>query len=397
MWTGSAPVWESAGERAAEYCGGDGVPEGRITIPNEIAQNLKAAEDGLSARYDASARNLVAEKPVLAYILKSALDEYEGYTIQEIAGKFIEGVPQIRTAAVHRDHPERQAPVSPVFPMSSGPGEKAEGEDAADGMMSGDEKIEGLSAEDKSQREGTVYYDIRFLAVIPQSGGLVEIFVNIEIQNNDKPGYPIPMRGIYHGAKMISSQRSTVFKDQEYGKIKRVVSIWVCEDTADYRSDTINQYRMTETCKRGDFREEKESYDLMRVVILRLGRHGEKSSDNAIRLLSKMFSVERTYEEKLMALTDEFQISVTKEISREVLNMCNLSTGVYNKGIAVGLREGRQEGWQEGLQEGRMEQARETAYELYDEDGFSPEKIAKRLKVRVDTVEKWLKERLAAV
>ena len=71
------------------------MPEGRITIPNEIAQNLKAAEDGLSARYDASARNLVAEKPVLAYILKSALDEYEGYTIQEIAGKFIECVPQI--------------------------------------------------------------------------------------------------------------------------------------------------------------------------------------------------------------------------------------------------------------------------------------------------------------
>ena len=106
-----------------------------------------------------------------------------------------------------------------------------------------------------------------------------------------------------------------------------------------------------------------------------------------------MFSVERTYEEKLMALTDEFQISVTKKISREVLNMCNLSTGVYNKGVAAGLQEGRQE----GMQEGRMEQARETAYELYDEDGFSPEKIAKRLKVSVETVEKWLKERLAAV
>ena len=327
---------------------------------------------------------LVAEKPVLAYILKSALDEYEGYTIQEIAGKYIEGVPQIRTAAVHRDHPDRQVPVSPASPMSSGQGEKADGEDAADApdsMMSGDEKIEGLPGEDKSQREGTVYYDIRFLAVIPQRGVLAEIFVNIEIQNNDKPGYPIPMRGIYHGARMISSQRGTVFKDQEYGKIKRVVSIWVCEDTADYRSDTINQYQMTETCKRGNFREEKESYDLMRVVVLRLGRHGEKSGDNAIRLLSKMFSVERTYEEKLMALTDEFQISVTKEISREVLNMCNLSTGVYNKGVT----------------EGRMEQARETAYELYDEDGFSPEKIAKRLKVSVETVEKWLKERLAAV
>ena len=81
--------------------------------------------------------------------------------------------------------------------------------------------------------------------------------------------------------------------------------------------------------------------------------------------------------------------------------MCNLSTGVYNKGVAAGLQAGRQagrqEGRQEGMQEGRMEQARETAYELYDEDGFSPEKIAKRLKVSVETVEKWLKERLAAV
>ncbi len=90
----------------------------------------------------------------------------------------------------------------------------------------------------------------------------------------------------------------------------------------------------------------------------------------------------------IKALTDEFQISVTKEISREVFDMCNLSTGVYNKGVVVG----RQEGWQEG----RMEQAKETAYGLYDEDGFSPEKIAKRLKVSLDTVQKWLEERWPA-
>lgn len=132
-------------------------------------------------------------------------------------------------------------------------------------------------------------------------------------------------------------------------------------------------------------REAKESYDLMRVVVLRLGRHGGKSGDGAIRLLSKMFSTERTYEEKIKALTDEFQISVTKDISREVLDMCNLSTGIYNRGFAVG--------WQEGLREGWMEQLKETAYEFYDGDGFSPEKIAKRLKVSLDTVQKWLEER----
>ncbi len=48
---------------------------GEIEIPNEIAQNLLVAETGSDPRYDASARNLVAERLVLAYILKSALDE----------------------------------------------------------------------------------------------------------------------------------------------------------------------------------------------------------------------------------------------------------------------------------------------------------------------------------
>ena len=132
-----------------------------------------AAEISSDPRYDASARNLVAEKPVLAYILKSALDEYKDCTVQEIAGKFIEGVPRVREAAVHQNHPDKET--------APGPGAETEAAAEADGMMSGDAKVEGLPTVEKSQREGAVYYDIRFLAVIPQSGELVEIYVNIEI------------------------------------------------------------------------------------------------------------------------------------------------------------------------------------------------------------------------
>ena len=306
--------------------------EETITLPNEIAQNLLAAETSSDPRYDASARNLVAEKPVLAYILKSALDEYKDYTVQEIAEKFIEGAPQIRKVAIHQDHPDSQPPVVE---------DVAEGIMAAEyGMMSGDDKVEGLPTVEKSQKEGALYFDICFLAIIPQSGELVEIYVNIEIQNNDTPGYPISKRGLYHVARLISAQRGMVFKNQEYGKIKRVVSIWICEDTANYRSDTINRYSFTEECMRGSFHEEKKNYDLMTVVVFRLGIRGEKSGDNAIRLLSKMFSIKRTYEEKIAALSDEFKISVTKEMSKEVLNVCNLSTGVYNKGVSAGEKKG---------------------------------------------------------
>lgn len=246
--------------------------------------------------------------------------------------------------------------------------------------MSGDDKVEGLPTVDKSQKDGTVYYDIRFLAALPLSGELIEIFVNVEIQSDDTPGYPIPKRGIYYAARMISSQRGTIFKDQEYGKIKKVVSIWICEDTANLRSDTINRYSFTEKCIRGDLRENKEDYDLMTVVVLRLGSKGEKSEDNAIRLLSKIFSINLSYDEKLYTLQNEFKISVSREISEEVQNVCNLSAGVYNKG------------YNSGISAGEMKKAREMAYKLYDK-GTSCEEIADMTEVSIDTIREWLEER----
>ncbi len=344
------------------------------TVPTELAQNLKVAQEDDAVRYDASAKKLIAEKAVLAYILKSALAEYAPYTVQEIAKNFIEGTPEIGTLAVHQDHPDR-------------------------------ESIEGLPTEDASLREGTVYFDIRFLAIVPKDGQRMEIFVNCEIQNNDTPGYPIPKRGIYYAARMISSQRGRAFQDQEYGKIAKAVSIWICEDTAEARSDTINRYAFAEECLRGSYHEEKQNYDLMTVVILRLGSKGESSADHAIRLLSKMFSTDLDYEKKLDALRDEFHISVTKKISREVLDVCNLSTGIYNKGIAQGRTEGivqgrtegivqgrlegRKEGRTEGIVQGRTEQARDTVIELR-RMGLSAENIAKAVKVNIETVQDWL-------
>ena len=322
-----------------------------VSVPSELAQNLKVADENAAFKYDESARNIVAQKSVLAYILKSALDEYAEYTVQEIAERFIEGEPELRKVAVHQDLPDRK--------------------DAPD-MMSGDDKIEGDPTADKSQRDGTVYFDIRFTAVLPSDGGRIEILINCEIQNRDTPGYPIPKRGIYYTARMISSQRGTIFNDQEYGKIKKCVSIWLCEDTADTRSDTINRYSFTEECLRGNFQEEKKDYDLMAVVVLRLGHRGEESEDNAIRLLSKMFSTDLSYEDKLDALQNEFRIRVSKEMSEEVQSMCNLSMGVLNKG--------------------KMEQAKETAYELRDM-GLPDEKIARAVKVSMDTLQKWFAER----
>ena len=58
------------------------------------------------------------------------------------------------------------------------------------------------------------------------------------------------------------------------------------------------------------------------------------------------------------------------------------------------IEEGRQEGRQEGRREDRREQARETAYELHDM-GLSADKIARAVKVSLETVQEWFAERTA--
>ncbi len=335
---------------------------------SEIAQNLDVAEE--KAKYDASARKLVAQKSVLAYILKSALDEFADIPVKQIAGEFIEGTPQISEAAVHQDHPDA------VHPR-----EMRE-------MLNGSDRIEGMPTEDISVREGTVRYDIRFLTRMPGGNDRMEIIVNIEIQNNDTPGYPIPKRGIYYGSRLISAQRGTVFKDQEYGRIKKVASIWICEDTALERSDAINEYRFVENCKRGEYREAEENYDLMRVVVMRLGQEGEQSGDDAIRLLSKVFSTERSAEEKKAVLSDEFHIEVTEEISREVSQVCNLSTGIYDKGVQEGIQKGIQKGIQRGIQEGKREGALELLFGLVKDNLLSIADAAKRANLERSVFEK---------
>lgn len=50
----------------------------------EIAQNLDVADE--KAKYDASARKLVAQKSILAYILKSVLDEFTDIPVNRLVG-----------------------------------------------------------------------------------------------------------------------------------------------------------------------------------------------------------------------------------------------------------------------------------------------------------------------
>ncbi len=120
-----------------------------MDIETTIAQGLHTTDD--SAGYDAACKRVLSEKAILARIKKACLDEYKDCDVNEIAEKYIEGQPQVSAV--------------PVLPGEGGT------------------IISGMDTEDKSVREGTVTYDIRFRAIVPSSGEIIGLIVNVEAQN----------------------------------------------------------------------------------------------------------------------------------------------------------------------------------------------------------------------
>lgn len=267
--------------------------------------------------YDESCKNILANKIILAWIMKSCMKEYKDCSICDIADHYIEGTPEISQREVHRD----EAP-------ASDPG-----------------KIRGENTEDKAVNEGIVRYDIMFRAILPQGQEKIELIINIEAQKDFYPGYPLIKRGIYYGCRMISSQYGTIFTNSHYEKIQKVYSIWICFNSPEKRKNSINIYSVKEKNVVGKVKEKEADYDLLTAVMICLdsgkeekeGNHQEGTEESEIlRLLEVLFSTERELKEKEKILENEYGITMTYEEKEEVEKMCNLSEYVWEKGLTYG-------------------------------------------------------------
>lgn len=101
-------------------------------MDSEPKDNILKSE--LAAQYDEAVKKLLADKKILAWILKYSAVEYKDCTIDEIVD-YIEGTPEISSVAV----------------------------DPGDTALS----IKGSPTEDIVINEGKVAYDLRFEALAP--------------------------------------------------------------------------------------------------------------------------------------------------------------------------------------------------------------------------------------
>lgn len=264
------------------------------------------------AKYDAACKRLLSEKIILAWIMKSCMEEFRNSDVKEIAAEYIEGQPQVA-----------EVPVNPDEEPSI---------------------IRGTDTEDKTLNEGIVTYDIRFHAILPSNGEHVRLIVNIEAQGDFYPGYSVITRGIYYCSRMISSQNGREFIDSNYQDVRKVYSVWICLNPPDYRKNTINRYSMTEELLVGNYREPIQHYDLLTAIMICLGNPENDNYDGVLKLLGTLLSSDISADKKKQILYDEFDIPITRTLDKEVSEMCNLSQTVEAKGIEKGIEKGRIEG-----------------------------------------------------
>jgi len=268
------------------------------------------------SQYDAEAKKVLADKNILAWVLKYSVKEFSEYPV-EVIQECIEGEPEI---GVHRVLPGH-------VPAA----------------------IKGMNTEDAVPGEGTLTFDIRFSVVTPDDKR-VKLIVNVEAQKSYYPGYDLVTRGVFYGARLLSAQYETEFADGYYDDIKKVCSVWVCMNTPKKVENTITRYYMMKEDVHGHV-EDTARYDLLEVVMVCLGKDCIDEKGKPARggselhgLLGTLFSEKLRPTQKKEILNKEYDIATSVELEGGMNDMCNLSDLIEERGIEKGIERGIEKG-----------------------------------------------------
>ncbi len=87
----------------------------------------------------------------------------------------------------------------------------------------------------------------------------------------------------------------------------------------------------------GTVKEPVRNYDLMTVIMICLGKNQETSGNRLLDLLNILFASDMNKNEKKEIMQRDFQIPMSKQIEGRLDDVCNLSKGVWEKGLEKGI------------------------------------------------------------
>ena len=258
----------------------------------------------LIEQFDSCAKKLLSEKIILAWILKSCVEEFKDCSIQWIMTEGIVDDIEVSTNAVNMDEEDITEP-----------------------------ELSGSNTEDNSIKEGKVFYDIKFNAKAPNADDYIYLIINLEAQNDERLTYPILKRAVYYVSRMISSQKNTIFYKSDYKKIRKVYSIWVIMNTD--KENTITKYSMNEQSLVGEVKANVTDYDLMSIYMIRLGSRIDENDESILRLLGTIFK-SRDSKTQERILEEEYNIPMVLPKKGEVNEMSSLGEGIFEEGYDAG-------------------------------------------------------------
>ena len=189
--------------------------------------------------YDEYYKRILSNKQILACVMKGCIPEYEDTPLEEI----------------------------PAYIELS----------ATESEMIDEKSIEVV---DEAIPGSQIKYDIQFEAALPTkqedtkkstcAEDRFRMIINLESQAKDNPGYPLIKRALYYCGRLMAKQKHPKegFQHSDYGRIKKVCSIWICINHALQKDDVINTYRIQETCETNIWHAAKEDYDLITAVMV---------------------------------------------------------------------------------------------------------------------------------
>lgn len=290
----------------------------------EVLSDMQITADTIGM--DAHSKIILRNKEVLAIILGEVIAEYKGYTRKEVMD-FIE-----------------MDSMSSEMEVSSG---------------RTNTQVQGDNPEFVQLNEKTSYFDLVFRAKNPllsTKDVFVSLHMDIEPQKTYQPGYPIEKRGFYYLARQLSSQLSLTTENTDYGQLEKCYSIWICKDDIPKKAQySVSVYETINTKNTSLHHAKKESYDLMTLVIIKLGNvvyNGEKE-DEYYELLRFLDTIMSPHKEDFMDKVKEYiDFSENEELWKEVTRVSGLGLSIFREGLEEGLERGIEEGIQKGRTEG---------------------------------------------
>lgn len=227
--------------------------------------------------------------------------------------------------------------------------------------------------------EKLVRFDIRFKIINPKLSTekiRVNLHIDMEAQKSyrpSNPSYPILKRAVYYVARDLSSQLSTITQTTDYSKLEKCYSIWICaEDVPKKLQNTLTEYSFSKKDIIGVADEPEEDYDLLTVIIIRLGKETEEKG--IFDYLKGLFTgdIKRIQRYSHIEWSEPFQEEASK--------MTGFGDMIYERGIQQGMQQGMQQGIQQGRHEGMILGALMS--------GKTPEEVSKILNLPLEEIKK---------